>query len=438
MKKNDNAKRNNSAVSMIIGTILMVVVVVSLSATVYVYMNGAVAEQQEKLTVIFDVEYDQNNGALHIQHMAGDIISDAIKAEQNEQNPQQDWWNANWKQRSPITIQNTGNTLTNYQIKLNLNHDSDMQNDFDDLRFIESDHSTLLSHWIEHKNPGSSASIWIKIPSLSSGATTIYAYYGNTGANSISDPSNTFDSYVNFNQDQLITHGIHSNPIQDEDPNANEIINDGAIRFYGNTWKGIEKTISVNGDGTQRIDFDFKSTGVNAPEINGLGLDIDAQISSDLFYRIDGTQTNWGRDDHVGYTENGDWQSYSLLLDDFNGNFDRIIINNDEDDIDNTEVYYRNIRIRKYASTEPTANIDYTNEETTDIEDQEFLFDSLAIAIDGEQKTITSMQMSSGATNMYGGDILTILYDDANKPQHGDTVTIRYVPSNQLLKIQKI
>ncbi len=437
MKKNEH-KRNTSAVSMIIGTILLVAVTVSIAATVYIYVNGTVSQQPEKLTVILDVDYDQSNGALHIQHMAGDIITDAIKPDQSGQNPQQDWWNYNWKQRSPITISNPGNTLTNYQIKLNLNYDSDMQNDFDDLRFVESDHSTLLSHWVENKNPGNQATIWIKIPSLPPGATIIYAYYGNTQASSISNPSTTFDAFVNFNDDALITHGVYSDPIQDEEPTAHETISDGTIRFYGNTWKGIEKTITVNGDGTQIIDFDFKSTGINQSEINGVGLDTDNRISSEYFYRIDGTQTNWGREYGSGYNGNGDWQSYSITLGDFSGNFDRIIINNDADEVNDTEVYYRNIRLRKYVSNEPTAGIDYSSEETTAVEDQEFLFDSIVVNIEGEQKTITSVQMSSGGTNMYGGDILTILYDDANKPKRGDTITIRYVPSNQLLKIQKI
>ncbi len=448
MKKNDRAKRNNSAVSLIIGTILLVAVTISISATVYIYVNGAVSQQPEKLTVIFDVDYDQSKGTLHIQHMAGDIISDAIKAEQTDQNPQQNWWNTNWKQRSPITIQNPGNTLTNYQIKLNLPYDSDMQNDFDDLRFVESDHSTLLSHWTESKNPGNQATIWIKIPSLPSGATTIYAYYGNTQASSISNPSTTFDAYFNFNQDTIVSHDPEDQDV--EDPTPMEIINPGTIRFYGNTWKGILKNINVV-SGTQVVDFDFKSTGVNLPEINGVGFetnnDLNPTADDDHFYMIYGDNDEghttpgiqyWGINDHYGYSGNGDWQSYSLILDDFSGTFDRIIINNDEDDIDDAEVYYRNIRLRKYASAEPTAAIDYFSEETTDVEDQDFLFDSLAIAIDGEQKTITSMQMSSGGTNMYGGDILTIRYDETDKPQRGDTITIRYVPSNQLLKIQKI
>ncbi|PVX24357.1 MAG: hypothetical protein CW716_10220, partial [Candidatus Bathyarchaeum sp.] len=61
---------------------------------------------------------------------------------------------------------------------------------------------------------------------------------------------------------------------------------------------------------------------------------------------------SWGRNDHVGYS--GGWQSYKLVLDDFNGNFDRIVINNDADAPLATNVYFRNIRVCQYTPQEPT------------------------------------------------------------------------------------
>ncbi|MCD6422243.1 DUF2341 domain-containing protein, partial [bacterium] len=61
------------------------------------------------------------------------------------------WWNSAWTRRRNITIDNTqnSNTLTNYPVLIRVPYDSDMQTDFDDLRFVDSDDSTELSYWVE-------------------------------------------------------------------------------------------------------------------------------------------------------------------------------------------------------------------------------------------------------------------------------------------------
>jgi hypothetical protein len=105
-------------------------------------------------------------------------------------------------------------------------------------------------------------------------------------------------------------------------------------------------------DGSQAIYFDFKSDGVQA-EINGAGLDDNNDISDNWFYRIYGTQ-NWGLNDHYGYTSGGDWQSYTIILDNFSHQFDRIVLNNDADAGQPTNVYYLNLRVCQYTAQEPS------------------------------------------------------------------------------------
>ena len=47
------------------------------------------------------------------------------------------WWNESWNYRRTINITNSGSTLlSNFPIYLNLSKESEMQNDFDDIRFI--------------------------------------------------------------------------------------------------------------------------------------------------------------------------------------------------------------------------------------------------------------------------------------------------------------
>jgi hypothetical protein len=266
----------------------------------------------------------------------------------------QAWYDQSWIKRKPVTINNTLNLddLVNYQVKVNVQYDSDMNNDFSDLRFADSDGQTSIPYWIENHATSDYAVAWVKVPSiLASSTKTIYMYYGNPSASSESNPDNTFDMFVDFTRDGVVSYGGS----QDSNPTQWEIIDDATLRMWGNNWKATMRNLTVAGDGSQAIRFDFKSSGAQG-EINGIGLDTDNSISSNWFYRIYGTQS-WGRNDHYGYTGGGEWQSYSLILNDFSGNFNRFVFTNDADAGQATNIYYRNVRVSKYTSTEPTVYI---------------------------------------------------------------------------------
>ncbi|MCK9578312.1 DUF2341 domain-containing protein [bacterium] len=109
-----------------------------------------------------------------------------------------------WTKRKPITITNTsGSTLTDYQISLDIAYDSDMQADFDDIRFTDSNASLLLSYWIESKTDSSTAKVWVKIPSIPTSGTTVYLYYGNSSAVSTANGDNTFAFFDDFSSSSL-------------------------------------------------------------------------------------------------------------------------------------------------------------------------------------------------------------------------------------------
>ncbi|MCK9578301.1 DUF2341 domain-containing protein [bacterium] len=109
-----------------------------------------------------------------------------------------------WNKRKPITVSSTS-ALTDYQIKLVVTYDSDMQADFDDLRFTSSDGKTLLDYWIESKTDSSTATVWVKVPSLISGNTSIFMYYGNTSAVTTSNGSNVFTLFDDFDDGTIDT-----------------------------------------------------------------------------------------------------------------------------------------------------------------------------------------------------------------------------------------
>jgi hypothetical protein len=108
-----------------------------------------------------------------------------------------------WSRRAPVTINNTGSALTDYQVRVDVSYDADMQPDFDDIRFVDSDDSTELSHWRESYNASTSAVFWVKVPSIPSGNKTIYMYYGNDAASSASDGDATFEFFDDFEDSDI-------------------------------------------------------------------------------------------------------------------------------------------------------------------------------------------------------------------------------------------
>ncbi len=113
------------------------------------------------------------------------------------------WWDISWTKRKKITIEeNSGNDLTEYQLGITVAHDADMQPNYEDLRFIDSDHNEL-SYWIED-DTADPATVWVKILSIPESSTvTVYMYYGNALAASNSDPDATFVFFDSFESDTV-------------------------------------------------------------------------------------------------------------------------------------------------------------------------------------------------------------------------------------------
>ncbi|MFA5169482.1 MAG: DUF2341 domain-containing protein [Candidatus Paceibacterota bacterium] len=108
-------------------------------------------------------------------------------------------WLTGWSYRKPITVTSTS-AATDYQVKLTVSYiASKMNADFSDLRFTSSNGSTELSYWIESYTASTSAIVWVKVPSLASGANTIYMYYGKSSVATTSNGTNTFIFFDDFN-----------------------------------------------------------------------------------------------------------------------------------------------------------------------------------------------------------------------------------------------
>jgi len=115
--------------------------------------------------------------------------------------PSDPWWDNDWGFRTPLTV--TGASATDgVQAQVTITYDSDMQSDFNDLRFVEADGVTTIPYWVESKIDGTSATVWLKLPASE---ITVYQYYGNATVASGSNGDAVFLIFDDFNGATLNT-----------------------------------------------------------------------------------------------------------------------------------------------------------------------------------------------------------------------------------------
>jgi hypothetical protein len=117
------------------------------------------------------------------------------------------WYNSSWKYRKKITFDNrtstlgtTSEALTNFPVLVTLDGSrvdyTNTQNSGQDIRFTDSDGTTLLSYEIEKWNEAANSYVWVKVPQIDFNSNTdyIYMYYGNAGASDAQSPNNVWDA----------------------------------------------------------------------------------------------------------------------------------------------------------------------------------------------------------------------------------------------------
>ena len=121
-------------------------------------------------------------------------------------------WLSGWTYRKQVTVTNAS---ADYQTKIlvgesagatgeEVDCNSHVQADFDDLRFTGSDEVTLLDYWIESitgTTPNQLATVWVQNDATPS--TTCYMYYGKADATAASDGLATFIFLDNFSDGDI-------------------------------------------------------------------------------------------------------------------------------------------------------------------------------------------------------------------------------------------
>ena len=103
--------------------------------------------------------------------------------------------------RVPVTLVNNGELLRDFQVKININESffdyTKAEPNGEDIRFTH-ENGVKLDHWIEKWNEDGNSTVWVRIPDLPEGSTTVRMYYGCPEAEDGSDGSAVFDFFDDF------------------------------------------------------------------------------------------------------------------------------------------------------------------------------------------------------------------------------------------------
>lgn len=152
------------------------------------------------------------------------------------------WWDNNFEFRKQIEITNPSlSSQTDFVAYLDISKETDMQADYDDLRFTSgtctgSSNSIFYDYEIGYSNT-SQAVIWIKIPTLSVGTNNICMYYGNSGATSGA-------STTVWNNYGLVYHMETAG--NDFSPNNRDKVSNVGTPVQGTDWLGYKETFDGN------------------------------------------------------------------------------------------------------------------------------------------------------------------------------------------------
>lgn len=92
------------------------------------------------------------------------------------------WYNPSWTRMKIVDVYNSGSeTFEDYVLDLNVYYDSDMQNDFDDLRFTDSIGNNLY-YWIGERINGEHANVLVRVPIVTPGHNNVHMFYGDPTA----------------------------------------------------------------------------------------------------------------------------------------------------------------------------------------------------------------------------------------------------------------
>ncbi|MFQ5433551.1 MAG: DUF2341 domain-containing protein [Anaerolineae bacterium] len=166
---------------------------------------------------------------------------------------------------TPVNISNPGSPLSNYQVKADINTqqliaNGWMRSDCNDIRFKADTNpaSVDMSYWIESGCNTASTVVWVKVPSIPTGASSLYLHYGNGWTTSLSDGSTVFDFFDDFTGASINSTNWPSNSF-----GANATLSGGILTAHstGAAWQSLVSSYSSVSTSTMVLETKYKTAG---------------------------------------------------------------------------------------------------------------------------------------------------------------------------------
>lgn len=188
--------------------------IINAYVTTLVSGDTALVKIYQILTWIIDTYGDFDNGIFENVRVVekDDGVDGYVILKSKTQN-----WLTGWSYRKEITVtERSGQDLNGYQVAIELDSNnfdfSKAKNNGDDIRITASDGVTLLPYWIEEwDSANEKAKIWVKLDLKADSKETIYLYYGNPVATSLSDGDSVFELFDDFEGTSLDTSKWRTN-----------------------------------------------------------------------------------------------------------------------------------------------------------------------------------------------------------------------------------
>jgi hypothetical protein len=193
-------------------------------------------------------------------------------------NPGVAWYYSSHSKRVSRVINNTANpnNLIDYQVDFDVSYDADMKTDFADLRFTWYNNTSGLEQpanfYVKNKVDSTYANLTVKIPFIAGNSTeTIYMYYGNSSATSLSNGTNAYTFYDNPIEDTFTSFN-QSSQWKEYNSGANTLnasTSNGYIQVNASTTIGVNHWIMTNSNFTIGKKFYFDNLSLGQPAVVG-------------------------------------------------------------------------------------------------------------------------------------------------------------------------
>ena len=177
------------------------------------------------------------------------------------------WWNSSWGNRRKITLNNSASSenLINFPVLVQLSSSnidySKTQNSGQDIRFVDADGKTQLSHEIESWNESGTSYVWVKVPQINASSTNdhIWIYYNNSTASDAQAATSVWES--NY---KVVQH-LEENPAT---AGASGITDSTSNGHHGTDTGSMDVNDQVAGKINGSLDFDGSNDAIGLGDIS--------------------------------------------------------------------------------------------------------------------------------------------------------------------------